>query len=122
VADDMKRRQTIDPAVAGLLSNFEERQADAHLPAKERKKKAKERKKIRARRERRVTYDLPPSLKQRIAELAEQHRVPASQIAALLLDHGLKALESGAIDLDEHKIESRTPRYDANLDLGHVGG
>ena len=42
-----------------------------------------EREKIRARRPYHTTYDLPVELRQRIKELAEQHGVPASQLATL---------------------------------------
>jgi hypothetical protein len=119
VADKLERRQTIDPAVADILSGFEQRQADAHLSPKERSKKAREREKMRRRKERRATYDLPKKIKERIAEIANQHQVPISQVAALLLSHGLNALDSGELNLDDYKDTqpSSSPRYETNLIL-----
>lgn len=117
MADDLKRRQTIDPAVANILSDFDQRQTDAHLPAKERSKKVKEREKMRRRQPKRATYDLPQKVKDRIAEIAEEHQVPISQVAALLLSYGLTAIDSGELDLDKYKDTkpSSSPRYQTNL-------
>ena len=72
MAADLKRRQTLDPAVAGILATHEQRQADVHLPPKERRKKAREREKMRRRQPGRATYDLPKKLKDRIAEIADE--------------------------------------------------
>jgi hypothetical protein len=49
-----------DPAVADLLDGMQQRQAEAQLPPREREKKARERARIKARREQRATFDLPP--------------------------------------------------------------
>ena len=68
---NLQRRSILDPAVADLLAGMENKQAEARLPRREREKKAKERAKIRARRDQRVTYDLPPQLKQAMFDLAE---------------------------------------------------
>ena len=115
-----ERRKTIDPTVADIIGQAEQRQEDAQLPPKEREKKERERQKIRDRREKRVTYDLPPALKQRVAELAEEHRVPASQVAALLITLGFEALDQ--IDLAALKTPTKTPRYEHNLDLERLKG
>ena len=116
--EELKRRQTLDPAVAGILATHEQRQTDAHLPPKERSKKAREREKMRKRKPHRATYDLPLTLKKRIKQIADQHQVPISQVAAVLLSYGLKALDCGEIDLDDYKKEtSSSPRYEYNLVL-----
>jgi hypothetical protein len=116
MADEPKRRQTLDPAVANILSDFEQRQTEAHLPAKERSKRAKEREKMRQRQPKRVTYDLPKKLKERIAEIADQHQVPISQVAALFLTYGLKAHDSGELDLGKYKKRlTDSPRYKYKL-------
>lgn len=104
-----------DPAVSALLARTERRQAEAHLSHKEREKKKKEREKIRARRPYHTTYDLPVELRQRIKELAEQHGVPASQLATLGLLRFVEDLASRRVDLTAHKVPSRSPRYDFNL-------
>ncbi len=104
-----------DPAVSALLARTERRQAEAHLTHKEREKKKKEREKIRARRPYHTTYDLPVELRQRIKELAEQHGVPASQLATLGLLRFVEDLAARRVDLGAHKVPSRSPRYDFNL-------
>lgn len=79
------------------------------------RKKAREVDKIRARRELRVTYDLPPELRQRVKELADVQRLPASQLATLALLRFLKDYEAGEVQLGDYKQPSRSPRYDWNL-------
>jgi hypothetical protein len=105
----------LDPVVANLLNGMEQRQQEAQLPRKEREHLVKERIKIKARREQRVTYDLPPVLREAVMQLAESLRIPASQLATLALARFLQAYENGEIDLGEFKQPSRSPRYDWNL-------
>lgn len=106
-----------DPAVSALLNQSERRQSEARLPQKDREKKKKEREKIRARRPFHTTYDIPIELRQRIKDLAEKERVPASQIAALALLRFVRDYDSRAIDLLGYKVASSSPRYDFNLVL-----
>ena len=113
----LERRTILDPAVAGLLNDMEHRQSDAALPRRQREKKARERAKIRARREQRATFDLPPSLRQRIMDMAEAERLPASQLVTLALARFLQDLSAGAVELSPLKQPSRSPRYDWNLVL-----
>lgn len=109
------RRQIIDPAVADLISGMDQKQAEMQLPRRERMKKKREQAKIFARREQRATYDLPPSLRQEVKQIAERERVPASQIVTLALIHFVNQYTSGQIDLSLYKQPSRSPRYDWNL-------
>ena len=78
-------------------------------------KQARERERIRARREQRVTYDLPPELRARIRDLAAELRLPASQLVTLALLRFLTAYEQGDIPLGVYKEPSHSPRYDWNL-------
>jgi hypothetical protein len=110
-----QRRPVIDPAVAELLSGIEQKQADLQMPRRERMKKKREQAKITARREQRATYDLPPSLRQIIKELAEEECLPASQIVTLALATFINDFRAGKIDLGQYKQPSRSPRYDWNL-------
>lgn len=80
-------------------------------------RQVREREKIRARREQRVTYDLPPRIRQRVKEIADELRVPASQLVALALARFLRDLEEEKINLGPYKQPSRSPRYDWNLVL-----
>lgn len=109
------RRSSLDPAVADLLAGMELRQAEAQLPRKERERKARERAKIEARREKRATYDLPPAVRQQVNQLAEELRLPASQLVTLALARFLQDYALGRIDLNELLRPSRSPRYDWNL-------
>ena len=111
----MQRRTILDPAVADLLSGMEQRQEESHLPAKDRKKAARERSKIRERRDYRVTYDLPPKLRQRIKIIAEKEGIPASQLVTLALYRFLELYQKKEIDLSAYKESSKSPRYDWNL-------
>jgi len=113
----MERRQVLDPAVADLLAGMEQKQAEAMLPRKQREKKARERAKIQARRDQRATYDLPPLLRERIKSLAEELRLPASQLVTLALARFMQEYDQGSIDLGIYKRPSRSPRYDWNLEF-----
>ena len=113
----LERRTILDPAVASLLTDMEHRQSDAALPRREREKKAREKAKMRARRDQRATFDLPPALRQRIMELAQTERLPASQLVTLALVRLLQDLSAGSLDLAPFKQPSRSPRYDWNLVL-----
>jgi hypothetical protein len=110
-----ERRTSLDPAVADLLSGMQQHQAESQLPRKERERLGRERAKIQARREQRATYDLPPNLREEIRELAEDLRVPASQLVTLALARFLNEYQNGSIDLGKYKQPSRSPRYDWNL-------
>lgn len=105
----------LDPVVANLLSGMEQRQQEAQLPRKERERLVKERLKIKARREQRATYDLPPLIRESVRHLSETLRIPASQLVTLALARFLNAYENEEIDLGEFKQPSRSPRYDWNL-------
>ncbi|MCE5209807.1 MAG: hypothetical protein LLG42_16070 [Chloroflexi bacterium] len=109
------RKKVLDPSVADLLSNMEQKHADSLLTRSERKKRNRERAKIAARRESRVTYDLPPVLRQHIMGLAEKERLPASQLVTLALIRFLDDLKKGQVDLGIYKEPSQSPRYDWNL-------
>ncbi len=76
---------------------------------------AREREKIRARRPARVTYDLPPDLRQRIAALAEARGLPSSQLVTLALLRFLKDYQAGTVPLEPLQQPSRSPRYQWNL-------
>lgn len=109
------RREVLDPAVAALMASLEIKQAEARLPRRVREKKARERAKIKARREMRVTYDLPPALKLAVAELAEELSLSASQLTTLALVRFLQDYHAEEIDITKYRKPSRSPRYDWKL-------
>jgi hypothetical protein len=109
------RRAAIDPAVAEILSDMDDKQAVRALPVRARQRKTRERAKAKARN--RVMLDLPQVLIARIKTIASdpKNRIPESQIAALLLWQGLHDLDAGLLTLSPYKRPSRSPRYDWNL-------
>lgn len=111
------RRPLLDPAVADLIQDMEQKQSESMLPRREREKKSRERAKMEARRDQRATYDLPPSVRGRIKELSDELRLPASQLVTLALLRFLKEYEADQIDLSTYKQPSASPRYDWNLVL-----
>jgi hypothetical protein len=110
-----ERRSSLDPAVADLLRGMQQKQVESQLPRREREKLSRERAKIQARRAQRATYDLPPSIREGIRLLAEDLRLPASQLATLALARFMSDYQEGLIDLGQYKEPSRSPRYDWNL-------
>jgi hypothetical protein len=110
----------LDPAVESVLSEGQKRRREAQLPLSERKKKVRQRRKSRARRGRRAVYDMDPDLIEQVKEIAQAHRVPASQVAALLITVGLEALEGEGVDIEALKTPSDSPRYEWNLDLSRL--
>lgn len=115
VIKNNNRREMMDPAVATLMESLNEKQAEARLPKRQREKKARERAKLRARRDSRVTYDLPPSLKQTLFDMAEGLSLSASQLVTLALVRFVEDYQLGEIDLSKYKKPSRSPRYDWKL-------
>lgn len=110
-----ERRQVLDPAVADLLKGMQQKQNELQLPRKERERLSRERAKIQSRRDMRATYDLPPSIREEMRELAEKLRLPASQLVTLALLRFINEYSDGNIDLSKFKQPSRSPRYDWNL-------
>lgn len=67
-----------------------------------------------------VTYDLPAGLIEQIELMAKDvYKCPPSHLAALLLRQGLKAIASGELNVYEHRVPSRVPRFEyfLNTDL-----
>lgn len=76
-----------------------------------------EREKIRRRRPHRATYDLPVAVRSAMKTLAEEMKIPVSQLAALALIRFLAQVHAGELDIGQYKVLSRSPRYEWNLRL-----
>lgn len=111
--------EELDPSVDAFLSTETERRSIQKLPPQERQKKAKEREKIRSRKARRVTYDLPPDLRNQVAKIAKKKGLPASQLAAWLITRALEKHGGSAEELDEeitpYLEPSQSPKFTWNL-------
>ena len=110
----MQRKQSIDPTVANLLGDMNRDTERRRLPAKEKKRQAKEREKMAARN--RMTLDIPPEIEQRLTELANQYHVPVSQLFTYLVYAGLHLLDEGSIDPLWCFVPTNSPRYSYNLE------
>jgi hypothetical protein len=103
----------IDPQVSGLFDMLKksDEEKEKRLPPDERKHKKAEREKIKARKEKRVTFDLPPALRTEIMAFAKELEIPASRIAGLAIALFIREFRAGRIDLAEYKIPARSPNY-----------
>lgn len=90
---------------------------DSVVAQRRQAKMKRERARMQARQARRVTYDLPPELRERLNQLSSELRIPASQLAALAILRFLSDWETESIDLPQYKRPSLSPRYDWNLEL-----
>jgi hypothetical protein len=106
-----------DPAVRSLIEQEERTRRESRLSRREREKVVNERRRIRERREKHTCYDIPPELRAYIKSLAEELRVPASQVATLALLRFARDWQGGGVDLAAYKAPSRSPKYDWNLVL-----
>jgi hypothetical protein len=84
---------------------------------KDEAKKVKEKAQMKKRLPHRATYDLPPGMKDQIVEIANEHGTTASQVAAFLLDRGLRQIKSGSINLAQYKEPSTSIRWEYNLKI-----
>ena len=98
----------VDPAVASMLKGA------AVNTAALTKKQRRDRKRVH------VMYDLKPETKRAIVETARKQGTSASQLAAFLLEFGVKELCAGnpelAAALRDGKSASRTMKFSWNLD------
>lgn len=78
-------------------------------------KKQKERQKIRARKDKRATFDILPELRRYLRGLSEKEKIPASQFVSLALIRFIADYESQEIDIAAMKKPSKSPRYEWNI-------
>lgn len=106
----------VDPAVMAALGDFEQREKMAALPARERTKVKRD----RARNGTRLrAFDLHPAVFAALRTRAEREKVSMSNLAVFLLERGLAEIESGALDLYEHKVVARSLQFEYRLRLAN---
>lgn len=65
-----------------------------------------------------VTYDMPAELIKQVEVMARDvYRCPPSHLAALLIQAGLKSVQEGRLNVYDHRVPSRVPRFDFFLNL-----
>lgn len=105
-------RDDLDPGVEAALGRSARRVATSHMTASQRKAKAKEENKAKARKGKQALYDLDAEIIQRIRDMADKLGTSNSQVAQLGLAYFLQAVDRGEIDLTDYlKSSNKSPRY-----------
>lgn len=104
----------IDPAVASILGEAEQKQRVRRLPRSE-----QERARRQARRPR-VMLDISPAVQDGIARIAQVEGLSISAVATLLLADAIRRYDGGKMDFRATKRMSRSPRYEWALKDGVV--
>jgi hypothetical protein len=69
-----------------------------------------------------ATFDLPEDMLAMLEKMAKHvYKCPPSHLVALLIGEGMKAIADGRLNVYEHRIPSRVPRYEFFLDLNDQG-
>ena len=116
MAEQGERRQTIDPAVADILSDLEHNQHLARLPRTKRRKAKQDAQRYK------ITLDFPPALHAEVQRIAEGEGVSVSGLIAFFTNYGVEAYNRGEINLHPYKRISRSARFDYILEVGEVEG
>lgn len=104
-------RDDLDPGVEAALMRGERRSSLAHLTAKERKAKAREKSKAAARKGKQVLYDIDPVIANRIRDIAADLGTTNSQVAQLALALFLCEVDAGRINPSDYRQAITHPRY-----------
>ena len=123
IKKDLKRRPLEDAAVAAAMGGngssgdpLYGKMAAQDLRAR-RMTPAQRKQAQRDQKRNKKTYDLPEGITSQVETLAEQHGVPPSHLVALLLQHGLQAVEDRQVDIRAYKVRSPVPRYEWFLEI-----
>jgi len=116
MAEQGERRQTIDPAVADILSDLEHNQHLARLPRAKRRKAKQDAQRYK------ITLDFPPALHAEVQQIAEREGVSVSGLIAFFTNNGVEAYNRGEINLHPYKRISRSARFEYILEVGENEG
>lgn len=112
MAEQGKRKQTIDPAVADILSDLEHNQNLARLPRSKRRKAKQDAQRYK------ITLDFPPALHAEVQQIAEDEGVSVSGLVAFFTHRVVEAYSRGEINLHPYKRISRSARFEYILEIG----
>jgi len=112
MAKQGERKQTIDPAVADILSDLEHNQHLARLPRSKRRKAKQDAQRYK------ITLDFPPSLHEDVQRIAQEEGVSVSGLVAFFTHRVVEAYNRGEINLHPHKRISRSARFEYILEIG----
>jgi hypothetical protein len=102
----MTRRQAVDPTVAALLGEADQRQAAATMAPADRRKWKRDRQRTRA------TYDLPQALLEAVGQVGQAESMTNSALVAALLAQALHTLQAGRWTLEAVKTFTRSPLFE----------
>ena len=112
MAEQGKRKQTIDPAVADILSDLEHNQNLARLPRSKRRKAKQDAQRYK------ITLDFPQALHAEVQRIAEDEGVSVSGLVAFFTHRVIEAYSRGEINLHPYKRISRSARFEYILEVG----
>jgi len=108
------RRPAIDPAVAEMLSEMEQKKRISHLPKSKQGKARKNAKRHK------VGLDLPPALHESLRQIAERERISVSGLVTFYLYQGVIDYKAGKVEISSFKRISRSPRFEYILDFAEM--
>lgn len=112
--DDLKRQQSVDPAVADLLSDMDRKKRLSTLPKSAQKKARRDAARHK------VGLDFPPDLHDELRLVADKEKISISSLAAFFAKRGLEQYKAGNVKLFPYKRISRCARFEYILSLEKV--
>lgn len=89
-------------------------------PAPKLTKEAREALRAQKRRDRRLTFDLPPQIKKKCLDWSIEYGVPQSQMAVVAFWLLNNAIAQGDVDINALQTKSDSPKFAYNLDLADL--
>ena len=111
MVNTLNRRNVVDPAVAEMLTDLEQKKRITNLPKSKQVKARKEAARYK------VGLDLPPKLHESLKKIAEQECISVSGLVAFFLYQGVAEYNDDKVELSPYKRLSRCARFDYVLDL-----
>ena len=102
---DNERRPILDPAVADIMGDMEQRQTVRTLTKKQKAERAK-----MARRNR-LVIDIPPEVEGLIGAIAADRDVSISGVIEIALREFIKSNGEGRVKWSDYLVPSRCPRF-----------
>lgn len=103
--DNHERRPILDPAVADIMGDMEQRQTVRTLTKKQKAERAK-----MARRNR-LVIDIPPEVEGLIGAIAADRDVSISGVIEIALREFIKSNGEGRVKWSDYLVPSRCPRF-----------
>lgn len=111
MGNNLNRRNVVDPAVADILKDMEQKKRIASLPRSQRDKAHKDAQRHK------VGLDIPPVLHDALRNIAKQENISLSGLVTFYLYRGVADYKNGQIELSPYKRLSRSLNFDYTLDF-----